>query len=120
MPSGSCTSPVAADINSGTCDTYCASSASDCSAVCEDNTYSIGGATSVCDSCDAGKYIVSDEASDHASVDQCSSCSPGYYLKGTDCEICGELRHLCWCCGTTQLTRLPHICNKRMLKLSFS
>ena len=95
MPSGSCTSPVAADVYGGTCVSYCASSASDC-AVCEDNTFYEGYSTNTaCDSCDSGKYIVSDEASDHASADQCSSCSSGYYLKGTDCEICGELRRLC-------------------------
>ena len=120
MPSGSCTSPVAADVSGSTCVSYCASSASDC-AVCEDNTFYEGYSTNTaCDSCDSGKYIVSDEASDHASADQCSSCSAGYYLKGANCEICGELRHLCWCCGTTQLTRLSHNSNERMLKLSFS
>ena len=38
MPSGNCTSPVAADISGGTCASYCASSSSDC-AVCPSDTY---------------------------------------------------------------------------------
>ena len=81
FPSGNCTSPVAADVSGDTCYSYCNSS--DC-AVCEDNTYYEGySINTACDSCDEGEYIVSDDASDHASADQCSSCNAGYYLDST-------------------------------------
>ena len=88
-PSGSCTSPVAADVYGGSCESYCSSSSSDC-AVCEDNTYYEGYSdNTACDSCDEGKYIVSDQASDHASASQCSSCSIGTYLNDDNsCAIC--------------------------------
>ena len=95
MPSGTCTNPVAADVYGGSCSSYCSSSSSDCS-VCPDNTYvEAGTVTSTCDSCDEGKYIVSDDASDHASADQCSACDAGHYLDSATltCVACEKGRH---------------------------
>ena len=80
MPSGTCTTPVSAQMNSGTCSSYCSSASSDCSA-CGTNTYNEGYSdNTVCsDACPSGKYIVSDDPSDHASEDQCNVCSTGQY-----------------------------------------
>ena len=80
-------------MNLGSCYSYCASVAN-CS-TCPDNTYSAYDSGQRTDNtecngtCSSGKYIISDDPSDHTSADQCSSCSPGSYLNGTDCVVCG-------------------------------
>ena len=80
MLSGSCTSPVSASVTGGTCISYCSSASSDCSYCLGDDTYHEGYSDNTeCDSCSSGKYIHSDDPSDHVSEDQCYTCSAGEY-----------------------------------------
>ena len=84
---------MAADVSGGTCYSDCASPT--CS-VCPDNAYNTGpDNTGICTDCDEGKYIVSDDASDHTSADQCSACDVGYYLDSatSTCLACAKGKH---------------------------
>ena len=73
MPSGSCSSPVAADVYGGSCDSYCSSASSDCS-VCPSDTYYEGYSTNTaCDACTSGKGI-SDDGSDASAHDEAEDC----------------------------------------------
>ena len=70
---------VTATVSGGSdeCYSYCASGA--VCATCPDDTYytlegDVETDNTECTSCEAGKYIVSSDASDHVGADQCSSC----------------------------------------------
>ena len=73
MPSGTCSTPVAADVYGGSCYSYCASTSSDCS-VCPSDTYYEGyGTNTACDACD-GSMVIADDGTDASAHDGAGDC----------------------------------------------
>ena len=71
-----CTSRVAADINSGSCLSYCSSASSDCD-VCPAETYFEGYSNNTaCNTCESGKTII-DDGTDASEHDEAADC--GWY-----------------------------------------
>ena len=73
MPSGTCSTPVAADVYGGSCYSYCATTSSDCS-VCPSNTYYEGyGTNTACDACD-DSMVIADDGNNASAHDEAGDC----------------------------------------------
>mmetsp|Transcript_106573 Transcript_106573/g.308846 ORF Transcript_106573/g.308846 Transcript_106573/m.308846 type:complete len:500 (+) Transcript_106573:228-1727(+) len=75
MPSGSCSSPVAADVyGGGSCKSYCSSASSDCSVCPSDTYYEDYSTNTACDECASGSAGISDDGSDASAHDEAEDC----------------------------------------------